>query len=76
MCVDADIAHEFWQLSQVKKIHHTGTFDSSSYDNDIAILELEKDLFLNDNIQRVCLPEKQFGAGQNCFVSGWGHDET
>ena len=41
-----------------------------------VIIELKTDLKLNDNIQRICLPEKQYQAGEDCFVSGWGHDES
>ena len=76
LCADPKVAHEFWQLSHVKKIHRPGNYDIDAYDNDIVVLELKKDLVLNDNIQRICLPEKQYEAGENCFVSGWGHDES
>ena len=76
LCADAQVASEFWQLSHVKKIHHTGDFDPNSFNNDLAILELSKDLKLNDIIQPICLPSKQFLPGELCFVSGWGHDQS
>ena len=76
MCADAQVAKEFWQLSHVKKVHHTGTYNHATFENDLAILELTKDLKLNDNIRPICLPTRQFLAGELGFVSGWGHDES
>lgn len=76
LCVDPNVASQFWQLSHVKKVHHPGSYDPESFDNDIAILELKKDFVLNDIIQPVCLPDKQYPPGEDCFVSGWGHNES
>ena len=76
MCSDAQVAHQFWQLSHVKKVHHTGTFNHATFENDLAILELTKDFKLNDIIRPICLPTRQFLAGDLSFVSGWGHDES
>ncbi len=75
LCVDATVASQFWQMSHVKKIHHPGTYDPDSFDNDLALLELKKDFKLNDFIQPVCLADHQYQPGENCFVSGWGHNE-
>ena len=76
LCVDPEIASKFWQMSHVKKIHSPGNYDPDSFDNDLAILELEKDFVLNEIIQPVCLPTKKFQPGEVCFVSGWGHDQS
>ena len=76
LCVDPEIASKFWQMSHVKKIHSPGNYDPDSFDNDLALLELEKDFVLNEIIQPVCLPTKKFQPGEVCFVSGWGHDQS
>ena len=77
LCADDQVAHQFWQLSHVKKIHHTGTYNHATFENDLAILELKKDFKLNDIIRPICFDKtNQFVAGDLCFVSGWGHDES
>ena len=76
LCVDPKVGSKFWQVSYVKKIHHTGTYEPESFDNDIAILEVANDLVMNDIIQPVCLPKRQYQPGDVCFVSGWGHDAS
>ena len=76
LCVDPEVASRFWQMSHVKTIHSPGNYDPDSFDNDLAILELEKDFVLNDIVQPVCLPTKVFQPGDVCFVSGWGHDKS
>ena len=58
------------------KIIGTGTYDPDSFDNDLAILEVTKDFHLNNIVQRICLADHQYPAGESCFVSGWGHDES
>ena len=40
LCVDPDHAHEFWQLSLVKKFHKPGNYDEDSYDNDLGIFNI------------------------------------
>ncbi len=41
--------------------------------NDIAVLELDRDLKLNSNVQGICLPSQIYSTGTVAFVSGWGH---
>ena len=61
----------------MKKIHHTGTYNHATFENDLAILELKKDFKLNDIIIPICFDKtNQFLAGDLGFVSGWGHDES
>ena len=57
----------------VKAVHATGTYTGSpSYTNDIAIIELDKHLKLNDYISPVCLPQADPIAGSHAYLSGWG----
>ena len=76
LCVDTKVAHQSWQITKAKKIHHTETFDPESFNNDIAIVEVVSDIKLNQNAQPACLPTKEFLPGTLLFVSGWGHDES
>merc|ERR550519_2147615 len=49
-------------------------YNANSFDNDIAILKLDRDATLNDNVIPACLPTNvnELYAGQSAKVSGWG----
>ena len=61
------------KLVSIRKIT-LGKWDANTYDNDIALLELEDLLFLNRRIKPICLPSQgeQFPLSSQCFVAGWG----
>ncbi|XP_028391417.1 serine protease 44-like [Dendronephthya gigantea] len=42
------------------------------YDDDIAILQLNKDVFYNDHIRPLCLNENELKTGERCSVTGYG----
>ncbi|KAM9297033.1 LOW QUALITY PROTEIN: suppressor of tumorigenicity 14 protein [Gastrophryne carolinensis] len=52
---------------------HTG-FSDYTYDNDIAVLELDSPVAYTDFIQPVCIPDSThvFPAGKTIYVTGWG----
>ncbi|MED6242205.1 hypothetical protein ATANTOWER_001571, partial [Ataeniobius toweri] len=54
------ISHPFYN-------HHT-------FDNDIALMELESPVSYSDHIQPICLPAPQhdFKTGNNVWITGWG----
>ncbi|XP_066930366.1 chymotrypsin B-like [Clytia hemisphaerica] len=57
------------------KIHPM--FNRRTYDNDIALIKLNKPAVLTDKVNIACIPPnavspKPVLAGRNCFVSGWG----
>ncbi|XP_064425414.1 suppressor of tumorigenicity 14 protein-like [Latimeria chalumnae] len=54
-------------------ITHEG-YDEDSYDNDIALLQLERPLTFTNFIQPICLPatSHDFAVGSECWVTGWG----
>ncbi|RVE71212.1 hypothetical protein OJAV_G00072380 [Oryzias javanicus] len=49
-------------------------FSSETYDNDIALMELDADVPLNQYIWPICLPSPahDFPAGQEAWITGWG----
>jgi len=49
-------------------------YNANSFDNDIAILKLNRDATFNDNVIPACLPTNinELYVGQSAKVSGWG----
>lgn len=62
----------------VRRILPHKDFSSTTYDNDIALMELDADVTLNQYIWPICLPSPahDFPAGQEAWITGWGatHD--
>lgn len=58
----------------VKRIISHPKYDDQSYDNDIALMELDSPVTLGRNIWPVCLPEAthDFPAGKSVWITGWG----
>ncbi|KAG8434724.1 hypothetical protein GDO86_012901 [Hymenochirus boettgeri] len=59
---------------KIKNIRaHTG-FNDNTYDNDIAVLELESPVSFTDFIQPICIPDTSydFPVGKSLWVTGWG----
>ncbi|XP_043993173.1 suppressor of tumorigenicity 14 protein homolog [Gambusia affinis] len=64
-----------WTVQRkVKRIVVHPHYNRVSLDSDIALMELEPDLVLNQNIWPVCLPSAthHFPAGQEAWITGWG----
>ncbi|XP_027867180.1 suppressor of tumorigenicity 14 protein-like isoform X1 [Xiphophorus couchianus] len=64
-----------WTVQRkVKRIVVHPDYDRVSLDSDIALMELEPDLVLNQNIWPVCLPSAShhIPAGQEAWITGWG----
>uniref|UniRef100_A0A671RXP0 Suppressor of tumorigenicity 14 protein homolog n=1 Tax=Sinocyclocheilus anshuiensis TaxID=1608454 RepID=A0A671RXP0_9TELE len=61
-------------LKHVKRIISHPLYDHLSYDNDIALMELDSPVTLSQNIWPVCLPEAthDFPAGKSVWITGWG----
>jgi len=56
---------------------NSGDSESNHYDNDIALLELNKDVKYGDFIKPVCIPRTEAKIrkmkSESCRISGWGH---
>ncbi|XP_075046656.1 suppressor of tumorigenicity 14 protein [Mixophyes fleayi] len=59
---------------KIKRIDANRGFNDFTYDNDIAMLELESPVSYTDLIQPICIPEKThiFPVGKSIWVTGWG----
>lgn len=49
-------------------------YNPYTYDNDIALMELDSPVTYSNHIQPICLPapQHQFNAGDPVWISGWG----
>ncbi|KAI4891399.1 hypothetical protein NFI96_026095 [Prochilodus magdalenae] len=59
----------------VKQIISHPEYDPKTYDNDIALMELDSPVDLNQNIWPICLPAAthKFPAGHAVWITGWGN---
>ncbi|XP_056279708.1 suppressor of tumorigenicity 14 protein homolog isoform X2 [Pseudoliparis swirei] len=72
--------HEQSQTSEwtvrrgVRRIVAHGDYNTVTYDNDIAVMELDANVTLNQNIWPICLPSASydFPAGREAWITGWG----
>jgi len=65
------------QSIYVKNYFMHPQFSSYTFNNDIALLELEDDLIFNEYVQPACLPKlanekEDYEAGSEVTISGWG----
>lgn len=58
----------------VKRIVAHTDYNRYTYDNDIALMELDSNVTLNQAIWPICLPSPtyDFPAGREAWITGWG----
>ncbi|XP_042147178.1 venom protease [Ixodes scapularis] len=60
----------------VSAVHRHPSYDRRTYSNDVAVLELSKEVSFNQFVQPVCLPfgeiSKKDVTGYHGFIAGWG----
>uniref|UniRef100_UPI0037E82D2F ST14 transmembrane serine protease matriptase a n=1 Tax=Semicossyphus pulcher TaxID=241346 RepID=UPI0037E82D2F len=58
----------------LKQIISHPNYNSFTYDNDIALMELDSPVTYSDYIRPICLPAPQhdFATGNNVWITGWG----
>lgn len=68
------ITNEWTVRRNVRRIIAHRDYNPFTYDNDIALMELDSDVTLNQNIWPICLPSPtyDFPAGQEAWITGWG----
>ncbi|XP_061540534.1 suppressor of tumorigenicity 14 protein-like isoform X3 [Phycodurus eques] len=67
-------ANEWTVRRKVMRIVAHRDFDQLTFDNDVALMELESDVPLNQHIWPICLPSPahRFPDGQEAWITGWG----
>ncbi|XP_058466491.1 trypsin 3A1-like [Malaya genurostris] len=72
-----NIAKDYTELRRVKRIIDHENFDIFTFNNDIALLELDKPLRYGPTIQPACLPDgsERDLSGSLGIVAGWGRIE-
>lgn len=60
--------------SNIKRIIPHPNYNTYTFDNDIALMELESPVTLSSVIWPICLPESTFvfPAGKSVWITGWG----
>uniref|UniRef100_A0A8C6TLL8 Suppression of tumorigenicity 14b n=1 Tax=Neogobius melanostomus TaxID=47308 RepID=A0A8C6TLL8_9GOBI len=50
------------------------TYNPRTYDSDVALMELDKEVDLNQHVWPICLPAKthRFISGTEAWITGWG----
>lgn len=58
----------------LKQVISHPNYNPYTYDNDIALMELDSPLTYSDYIRPVCLPAPQhdFPVGNSVWITGWG----
>lgn len=59
---------------KVKRILAHSQYDPMTYDSDLALMELNEDVVLNQNVWPICLPASThlFTPGTQAWITGWG----
>ncbi|KAL6119000.1 st14 [Pungitius sinensis] len=66
--------NEWTVRRKVRRIIAHADYNSFTYDNDLAMMELDANVALNQNIWPICLPSAtyDFPAGREAWITGWG----
>ncbi|XP_028403966.1 cubilin-like isoform X2 [Dendronephthya gigantea] len=74
--VDIQAGGKSEQTFDISVVRVHPNYNSSSNQNDIALVRLQKPAKLNNYVNTICLPDqgsdKLFETGNNCHVAGWG----
>lgn len=67
-------SNEWTVRRRVKRITAHPKYDPFTYDNDVALMELDQELTLNQYVWPICLPAPthRFTPGQEAWITGWG----
>ena len=57
----------------IQRVANHPNYDSRTVDNDISVLELERDVTFTNEISPVCLPgNNNFPTNSTAYTTGWG----
>jgi len=72
-CGKHDLAkYEGEQRLQIKRVILHERYNRTLLANDIALLELKKDIVFNKDVSPICLPTADVKTGEICMTTGWG----
>ncbi|CAF2500175.1 unnamed protein product [Rotaria sp. Silwood2] len=60
------------EIYRAKRIYVHENFISSTFENDIAIIRLDRPVPVTENTSPICLPSSNVAAGKKVIVAGWG----
>uniref|UniRef100_A0A8B9K8Y4 Suppression of tumorigenicity 14a n=1 Tax=Astyanax mexicanus TaxID=7994 RepID=A0A8B9K8Y4_ASTMX len=65
---------EVAQKRYLKRVIPHPNYNEYTFDNDIALMELEQPVTFKDTIRPICLPSSSynFPAGETVWITGWG----
>ncbi|XP_063298884.1 mannan-binding lectin serine protease 1 isoform X2 [Pelobates fuscus] len=72
--------HRTWNKDDSEQVHTPQNiilhpdYNSTTFQNDIALIELSEKAFLNDYVMPICLPETQVQTDEHVIISGWGKE--
>ncbi|XP_070596617.1 transmembrane protease serine 12-like isoform X2 [Erythrolamprus reginae] len=65
--------HQYYTTERhIKAIIIHSHFKRKTYENDIALFQLQDPITFNDYIQPICLPPSPLGNDTICYITGWG----
>lgn len=66
--------NEWTVMRNIKRIIPHEDYNHLTFDNDIALMELDAEVPLNQYIWPICLPSStyDFPAGREAWITGWG----
>ena len=71
---DTEVSSPHEQKFDVKQMIIHPLYNSSTYDYDIALLQIKTKAKINSYVKPACFPDDSisFSQGEECFVTGWG----
>lgn len=69
-----NITKDYTDIRRIRRSQQHENFDIISFNNDIAILEMDKPVSFGPNVQPACLPDgsRSDFSGAMSVVAGWG----
>lgn len=69
-----NITSDYTDIRRIKEVYEHEYFDIISFNNDIAIIEMDKPVAFGPKVQPACLPKGQFEdySGKYTLIAGWG----
>lgn len=63
------------QVAYIRRVIVHQKFNAKTFDNDVALIELDREFTFNNYVRPICLATVDFPAGSTCVISGWGKTE-